>query len=100
MIEIGEDQNFAHVGNLIMERDDDEPVEDFRERARALAREFESDVLIWGRLQPVTWVDDIQTIEIEGGLEPDASGDFAQLGAVRIVRDIVPAFRARGGRGD
>ena len=37
MIECGDSLNYATIGNLIMQRDDGEPVPAFRERARETA---------------------------------------------------------------
>jgi hypothetical protein len=98
MIEFGSDDTYAQCGNVLMERGATEPVEDFRARARATARECESDVLIWGRLQPVVWVDDVQIIEIRGGMTDDATGDFATIGDELVEREdgeTVEAFRVR-----
>jgi hypothetical protein len=59
MIEIGLlDDTYAQLGNLILERGATEPVGDFHERARDLARDLGADMLIWGRLLPVVWTDD------------------------------------------
>jgi hypothetical protein len=98
MIEFGSDDTYAQCGNVLMERGATEPVEDFRARARATARECESDVLIWGRLQPVVWVDDVQIIEIRGGMTDDATGDFATVGDTLVERadgELIEAFRVR-----
>jgi hypothetical protein len=98
VIELGHDDTYAQLGNVLMERGATEPVEDFRERARDLARDLDAAVLIWGRMEPIVWVDDVQTINIAGGLKDDATGDFATIGDELIERgegELIEAFRAR-----
>ena len=98
MIELGSDDTYAQLGNVLMERGATEPVENFQERARDLARNLGVDILIWGRIEPIVWVDDVQTIDIAGGFKDDATGDFATIGDVLVEREdgeTVEAFRVR-----
>ena len=55
---MGDDLNHAMIGNLIIERVDGEPVPAFRARARDTALGIGADLLIFGLLSPVIWVDD------------------------------------------
>jgi hypothetical protein len=54
-----------------------------------------------GRANPpeqARMVGDVQTIDIEGGLRDDATGDFATVGDTLIERgegELIEAFRAR-----
>jgi len=98
VIELGSDDTYAQLGNVLMERGATEPVENFQERARDLARNLGVDILIWGRIEPIVWVDDVQTIDIAGGLKDDATGDFATIGDTLIERqdgESVEAFHIR-----
>ena len=85
MIESGNDQNYATIGCMIMQRGDDEPVPAFRARARNTALEVGADILILEKLEWV-WVDDLEIVEVDGGLDDDASADFATVGDRRIDR--------------
>jgi hypothetical protein len=90
--------NHAHIGNIVFERDDEEPVPDFRQRARDAAAELGGGVLAWGAPEGLEWVDGFQTVEIEGGLERDGFENFAMVGDTLIDRqdgESVDAFRAR-----
>ena len=78
----------------------------FRARARDTALDLGADILIFALLEPIVWVDDApepkpEIITISGGLQPDASGDFATYGDVTVDRkpgESVEDFqrRARG----
>ena len=74
MIESGNDQNYATIGCMIMQRGDDEPVPAFRARARNTALEVGADILILEKLEWV-WVDD----------------DIARVGRAGAAPDIAPA---------
>ena len=81
--------NFAHISNLVFERDDGESVPDFRARVRSLVAELGGGVLAWGAPE---------VIDIEGGLKDDATGDFATVGDVLVEREdgeLIEALRAR-----
>jgi hypothetical protein len=79
--------NFAHINNLVFERDDAESVPDFRARVRATVGELGGGVLTWGAPESLEWVDaEPEIIMIEGGLTADASGDFAQFDDTLIER--------------
>ena len=57
MIECGDSLNYATIGNLIMQRDDGEPVPAFRERARETALGLGAATLVFDRLE-MRWIDD------------------------------------------
>jgi hypothetical protein len=98
MIELGSpDLNHAHIGNILMSRPEGVPVPEWREHVRETAAEIGADVLVWG-LHEIFWVDDVQTIDIEGGLKEDASSDFATVGDEIIHREdneLIENFRSR-----
>ena len=90
--------NHAHIGNLVFERDDGEPVPDFRARVREAVGDMGGGVLAWGAPEELEWVDGLETIEIEGGLERDGFENFAQFGKTLVERqdgESVEDFRAR-----
>jgi|HubBroStandDraft_1064217.scaffolds.fasta_scaffold930240_2 hypothetical protein len=58
MIEIGVDKNWAIIGNIIAERDDDEPVPAFRERARDFALDLGADIIVFAPPDSIVWSDD------------------------------------------
>jgi hypothetical protein len=63
-----------------------------------MALDTDADAPIFGLLEPIVWTNDIESIVIEGGLERDASGNFAQFGDVQIERtagESVEAFQIR-----
>jgi hypothetical protein len=97
VIELGQDQNYAMIGNVIMERLEGEPVPTFRSRARDTALDLGADLLIYALLEPLVWVDDIETVVVEGGLS-DGRGDFATVGDSLVEREdgeSVEAFHRR-----
>ena len=91
--------NFAHISNLVFERDDGELVLDFRARVRATVVDLGGGVLAWGAPELLEWVEGApEVIDIEGGLKDDATGDFATAGDVLVEREdgeLIEAFRAR-----
>jgi hypothetical protein len=91
--------NFAHIGNIVFERGDEESVPDFRARVRATVAELGGGVLAWGAPEGLEWVEgEPETIDIEGGLKDDATGDFATVCDTMIDRgdgELIEAFRAR-----
>ena len=58
MIECGDSLNYATIGNLIMQRDDGEPVPAFRERAREKALGLGAAFLLFDNFE-LRWVDDL-----------------------------------------
>jgi|HubBroStandDraft_1064217.scaffolds.fasta_scaffold1154750_2 hypothetical protein len=58
MIEAGEDKNYAMIGNIIVEREEGEPVPAFRERVRDTALELGADFLVFAPPQAIVWTDD------------------------------------------
>ena len=95
--------NFAHISNLVFERDDGESVPDFRARVRATVVDLGGGVLAWGAPELLEWVEGApEVIDIEGGLKDDATGDFATAGDVLVEREdgeLIEAFRARACEG-
>ena len=93
--------NHAHIGNLVFERDDAEPVPDFRARVRSFVEDVGGGVLAWGAPEELEWVDaEPETIVVTGGISEDASGDIARF-SVAIERhdgESPDAFRARARR--
>ena len=58
MIELGSDSNTAMIGNLIMQRDDGEPVPAFRVRARLAALGLGAAFLLFDMIE-MRWIDDL-----------------------------------------
>jgi len=70
MIELGADVNFATIGNAILAREEGEPVPTFRMRAREVALAIGAGLLVFGLLEPMIWVDDLDpqpAADLEGG---------------------------------
>ena len=85
----------ATIGNLAFERGDEESIPEFRQRARDAAAELGGGVLTWGSPEALEWIDSApEVITITGGLEPDASENFATL-IERGDGELIEAFRAR-----
>jgi hypothetical protein len=57
MIEVGQDEDCAIIGNIMMERTENEPVPAFRERARDFALDLGADILVFAP-PPLVWIDD------------------------------------------
>jgi hypothetical protein len=91
--------NHAHIGNIVFERGDGEPVPDFRQRARDAVAELGGGVLAWGAPEGLEWIDaEPEIITVEGGLERNSFESFAQFGDTLVERldgESVEAFRAR-----
>ena len=58
MIELGATATTAMIGNLIMQRDDGEPVPAFRERARETALGLGAAFLLFDMIE-LRWIDDL-----------------------------------------
>lgn len=95
--------NFAHIGNLVFERGDVEPVPDFRARVREAVGDMGGGVLAWGAPEQLEWIDAApEAVNILGGIAADASGDFATIGDAHIEREdgeSVESFSAARARG-
>jgi hypothetical protein len=94
VIELGEDQNHAMIGNAILARDDGESVPDFRARSRSAALDLGADTLVFALLEPVVWVEDVEQVEISGGLT-DGVADIATIsaGSNHLIRGGLPAMQ-------
>ena len=91
--------NYATYVEPIAMRDESESVPDFMFRARAILAERGGGRLAWDDSEEVEWVDPApEAVTITGGLEPDASGNFAMVGNTLVERgdgELTEAFRAR-----